>query len=258
MFLRRSVSIARNEVRILRKDPTPLVILVAMPLLIAPLYRGAFRAALVFGGHPHASGDDFAIPAQLVMFGFFLAPYTGFLFFRDRQWGTWSRLRSTPATEVEIVVGKALPMLVVGVLQAITLLVFGSVVLDLHVHAQLGALIGLAVMYAAVAVTIGVALAAALRTVEQLNAFGFLGATLAGAIGGALVPLATLPRWSRHLAPITPHYWAMRGANDVVLRGRPGSSVVVPILALGAFATAFVAVAIWRFRTDDHTDSRSS
>jgi ABC-2 type transport system permease protein len=221
-----------------------------MPLLLAPLYRTAFRGALVLGGHPHASGDDFAIPAQLVMFGFFLAPYTGFLFFRDHIWKTWTRLRASPATALDIVLGKAFPMVVVGVLQATGLLVFGGVVLDLHLHGELAPLVALAVIYAIVCVAIGVALAAVLRTVEQLNAFGFLGATLAGAIGGALVPLATLPHWIRHASPATPQYWAMRGVSDIVLRQRSAIALAVPMLALCGFGALCVAIAIWRLRLD--------
>jgi ABC-2 type transport system permease protein len=235
---------------VLRRDPTPLVVLIAMPLLLAPIYRTAFRGALVLGGHPHASGDDYAIPAQLVMFGFFLAPYTGFLFFRDRMWGTWTRLRASPATGLEIVFGKAFPMVVVGVCQALVLLVFGSAVLDLHLHGELPSLLALVVAYAIVCVAIGVALAAALRTVEQLNAFGFLGATLLAAIGGALVPLATLPHWIRHVAPITPQYWAMRGVSDIVLAQRSAIAIGVPLLALCGFGAVCVATAIWRLRLD--------
>ena len=250
MSLRRSAAIARNEVRVLRRDPTPLIVLIVMPLLLAPLYRTAFRGALVLGGHPEASGDDYAVPAQLVMFGFFLAPYTGFLFFRDHMWGTWTRLRASPATAIEIVLGKAFPMVVVGVLQAIVLLVFGGVVLDLHLHGQLASLVALAVAYAIVCVAVGVTLAVVLRTVEQLNAFGFLGATLAGAIGGALVPLATLPHWIQHAAPATPQYWAMRGVNDLVLEQRSATAVAVPMLVLGGFGALCVALAIWRLQLD--------
>jgi ABC-2 type transport system permease protein len=227
-----------------------LIVLIAMPLLLAPLYRTAFRGALVLGGYPHASGDDFAIPAQLVMFAFFLAPYTGFLFFRDHMWKTWTRLRASPATALDIVLGKAFPMVVVGVLQATGLLVFGGVVLDLHLRGELAPLVALAVIYAIVCVAIGVALAAVLRTVEQLNAFGFLGATLAGAIGGALVPLATLPHWIRHAAPATPQYWAMRGVSDIVLRQRSAIALAVPMLALCGFGAVCVAIAMWRLRLD--------
>src|SRR5690242_2062533 len=95
MSFRRSGAIARHEMRVLRRDPMPLCVLLLLPLIMAPLYRTTFHAALVFDGHPSASGADYAVPAMIVQFGFFLAPFTGFLFFREYIWKTWPRVRAT-------------------------------------------------------------------------------------------------------------------------------------------------------------------
>ena len=251
MSARRSVAIARNELRVLRRDPTPLVVLVVMPLVMAPLFGTTFRAALVLSGHPHASGADFAIPAQMVEFGFFLAPYTGFLFFRDHGWKTWSRLRASPATSADIIVGKAVPMVALGLLQITVLFTFGAVILDLHLRGEAVALAAVVFVYVCCAVAVGVALTALLRTSQQLNAVGFLGATLMGALGGALVPISTLPGWTRRIAPATPQYWAMRATRDVIINSEPSSAVLLPILVLAAFTAVFVTIAIRRLRFDD-------
>jgi len=251
MSARRSLAIARNELRVLRRDPMPLVVLLVMPLVMAPLFGATFRAALVLSGHPHASGADFAIPAQMVEFGFFLAPFTGFLFFRDHGWKTWSRLRASPATSADIIVGKALPMVALGMLQIAILFAFGAMTLHLHLHGEALPVVAVSFVYVCCAVAVGVALTAMLRTTQQLNALGFLGATLLGAIGGALVPLSTLPGWTRRIAPAAPQYWAMRATRDVILDSKPASSVVVPIIVLAVFTAVFVLIALRRMRFDE-------
>lgn len=251
MSVRRSFAVARNELRVLRRDPMPLVVLLVMPLVMAPLFGATFRAALVLSGHPHASGADFAVPAQTVQFGFFLAPFTGFLFFREHGWKTWSRLRASPATSADIIVGKALPMVALGLLQIALLSAFGAFTLHLHLHGEALAVAAVGSVYVCCAVAIGVALTAVLRTSQQLNALGFLGATLLGALGGALVPISTLPGWTRRIAPATPQYWAMRASHDIILDGKPASAVVLPIVVLAAFTAVFVFVAIRRLRFDD-------
>jgi ABC-2 type transport system permease protein len=251
MLLRHSAAVARHELRVMLRDPMPVTVLVVMPLIMAPLFRTTFRAALLVGGHPHASGSDFAVPAQIVQFGFFLAPFTGFLFFRDHLWKTWSRVRASPASPAAIVVGKAVPMVVLGVLQVVLLVGFGAIVLDLHLRGELVALVALATVYVCCAVSIGIALTALLRTSQQLNAVGFLGATVLGAVGGALVPIDTLPGWIRRLAPGTPQYWAMRGMRDLIIEGKAGSSVLVPVIVLAAFTLAAGAVAVRWLRFDD-------
>ncbi len=248
MSPRRSAAVSRHEVRVLRRDPLPLAVLLMMPMIMAPLYRTTFHAALVFGGHPHASGSDFAIPAQMVQFGFFLVPFTGFTFFREHIWKTWQRLRGSAATPAEIVIGKAVPMVVLGVLQVAVLVTFGWAVLGLHLRGEAVALGAVGVVYVCCAVTIGLALTAVLRTSQQLNAVGFLGATVLGALGGALVPLSTLPRWTRALAPATPQYWAMRAARDLVLDGKAAQAVVLPIVVLAGFTVLSGAIAVRRFQ----------
>jgi ABC-2 type transport system permease protein len=247
----RSLAIARNELRIMRRDPLPLVVLLVMPMLMAPLFATTFRAALVLSGHPHASGADFAIPSQAVEFAFFLAPFTAFLFFRDHGWKTWPRLRASPASSADIIVGKAAPMIVLGFVQIIVLLAFGRFALGLHLHGETFAVLAVDVFYVGCAVAFGIALTALLRTSQQVNAFGFLCATLMAALGGALVPLNTLPSWTRHLAPATPQYWAMRATHDLILDGKPAGAIVVPLCALALFTTAFITIAVRRLRFDD-------
>jgi ABC-2 type transport system permease protein len=251
MSLRRSLAVARNEVRVLRRDPAPLVVLLVMPLFLAPLFSRTYRAVLVLGGHPGASGADYTVPAQMVEFAFFLAPYTGYLFFRDHGWRTWSRLRASPATSADIVIGKAIPMVGLGMAQIAILLAFGAVTLHLHLRGEALALGGVAFVYVCCAVAAGIALTAMLRTSQQLNALGFLGATLLGALGGALVPLSTMPAWARSIAPITPQYWTMQASRDLILNGKPAGTVVIPMLVLVGFTAAFVAIAIRRLRVDE-------
>jgi ABC-2 type transport system permease protein len=131
------------------------------------------------------------------------------------------------------------------------LLIVGVCLLDLHLHGELLAILVVAVVYVCCAVAIGVALTAVLRTSQQLNAIGFLGATVLGAIGGALVPLGTLPGWIRHLSPATPQYWAMRATHDLIIDGRGASTAILPIIVLASFTFAFALVAIRRLRFDE-------
>jgi ABC-2 type transport system permease protein len=229
----------------------PLYVLLALPLIMAPLYRTTFHAALLYDGHPNASGADYAVPAMIVQFGFFLAPFTGFLFFREYIWKTWPRVRATSATPAEIVVGKAVPMVLLGIVQVAVLILFGVGVLGLHLHGEVPAIGAVTIVYVCCAVAIGVALTAVVRTSQQLNALGFLGATVLGAIGGALVPLSTLPAWVHRLSPVTPQYWAMRATRDLVLDGRPAGAVVLPVAMLAVFTSVSIAVAVHRLRFDD-------
>jgi ABC-2 type transport system permease protein len=229
----------------------PLTVLLAMPVIMAALYRTTFRATLVFSGHPHASGSDFGVPAMIVQFGFFLVPFTGFLFFREYLWKTWPRLRASGATPAEVVAGKAVPMAAIGLAQIAVLVLSGVLLLGLHRVPALGPFTLVAAVYVVTAVVIGVAVTTLVRTSQQLNAIGFLGATVLGAIGGALVPLNTLPAWMHHVAPATPQYWAMRASHDLLLDHASWRTVVLPITILATFAIVAALIAVRRLQLDD-------
>ena len=57
------------------------------------------------------------MPGQAVANGFYIVGMTSFAFFAEYGWSTWDRLRSSQATSVEIIVGKAHPRLGLSVAQ---------------------------------------------------------------------------------------------------------------------------------------------
>jgi ABC-2 type transport system permease protein len=248
---RHSAAIMRNELRVLRRDPTPLMILIIMPLIVVPIFRSTFKAALVLSGRTDANGAEFAVPGQAVQFLFFLAPTVGFVFFREHGWNTWERLRTSAASAADIVVGKALPMCGVGALQLLVMFGVGVFLLDLRVDGSVAGVVAISAALLVCVVTLGIAITAVARTLQQVSALGYLGATVFGAVGGALVPFATLPAWVRSIAPVTPQYWAMRGYNAMILDGAGFGAAVRPGLMLLGYAAVFVAIALARFRFDD-------
>jgi ABC-2 type transport system permease protein len=206
---------------------------------------------LLLAGHTDASGAEFAVPGQAVQFLFFLAPTVAFAFFREHGWGTWDRLRASAASGPEIMLGKALPMAVVGAAQLAVMFGIGVAFLDLRVDGSALGVLAVSASLLACVVSLGLAITAIARTMQQVSAYGYLGATLFGALGGALVPVATLPAWVRDVAPVTPQYWAMRGYNALVLDRASFGAALLPATMLLGFAAAFVVLACVRFRFDE-------
>jgi ABC-2 type transport system permease protein len=89
------------------------------------------------------------------------------------------------------------------------------------------------------------------RSNMQLSAMADLcGLALAG-LGGALVPIETLPGWVRTVAVVTPPYWAMRAFRSLFLDHAGAGSVLLPTAMLLGFSTVFGIVAVARFGFDD-------
>jgi ABC-2 type transport system permease protein len=250
MSFRRSLAITRNELRVLRRDPSPLIFVLAVPVLVIYILRDGIGAILQVLGYHGASGADFSVPAEAVTFIFFIPAFIGMSFFREHGWATWDRLRGSSATSAEILLGKVAPMCLLGVLQLAVVFAVGSL-LGLHVR---GSVLGVVVISAALVLcvsTLGLAITAVFKTMGQVNAFGNVGSVGLAGLGGALMPLAVLPAWVHRIAPATPQYWAMRGFTAFILNGDRTGAALLPAGVLVAFSAAFILVALWRLRFVD-------
>lgn len=236
-----------HEFRLVAQDPLPVMILVVFPLVLMAFLKPTFRLALLANGHAGANGAEQVIPGQAVANGFYIVGMTSFAFFAEHGWNTWDRLRASRATSTEIIIGKAIPRLVVSAVQFLAVFAIGTPLFGLHSRGPLLSLAPLVVAFATCLVTLGVMITALCRTIQQANAIAFGGLVLFGAIGGALVPLDTLPGWARGVAPATPTYWVMRGFRAVILTGDGLSSLLLPMTVLLAMSATFLAISLARF-----------
>jgi ABC-2 type transport system permease protein len=248
---RRVGVIVGHELRLARRDPTPIMVLVVFPIITIAFLKPAIRPALVANGYPHANGAEHVVPGQAAMSAFFLVSLITFAFFTEHAWATWDRLRASPATSLEIVLGKAVPRVAIGMLQFLVIIGAGVVLFGLHIRGTAWALAPLVTAFAIALVLLGVAITAVCRTAQQANSIGYLGMVLFGAIGGAFVPFNVLPSWARAIAPVTPTYWAMRGLRAVILDGQGIGGVLRPTAMLCAMGVLFAAVALRRLRFDE-------
>ena len=248
MSLRRSLAVARHDLRLLLRDPAPLILLIAMPVVLMAFLRPAFESSLVAAGYDDANGAEQAVPGVTVMFAFFLVGTVGFGFFREHGWNTWERIRASWARPSEVMAGKAVTPLLMAAVQLTLLFGLGRLLFGLRVRGPVTGLVVVGVALACCLVAFGFLLTAVCRTVMQMNALSNLGALLFAGVGGALAPLSAMPSWARTVAPVSPAYWAMRGYRDVILDGGGVGDVLLPAGVLLAFAAGAALLAATRFR----------
>ncbi len=251
MSWRRSWSIVRHEFRHIADDPGSVVWLVIMPLLMMALMKPLFALSLEAEGYSTASGAEQAVPGMAAMFATFSASYAGFGFFREYGWHTWDRLRASPATTTDIMVGKVSPVFLVAMGQLVGLFALGVWLLGLVISGSLVALLLVVVTFSVSMVAFGMAIMSLSRTSLQLNTLSNLIGMVFAGVGGALVPLTVLPAWVQTMARFTPTYWAMEGFLDVILDNATTSEVIIPSAVLLAFGAGFSAIAAYRFRFEE-------
>jgi ABC-2 type transport system permease protein len=232
-------------------DPSTLIFVVILPIFMVSLMRGLFRSALEDQGFAGVNGSEFAVPGMAVGFAAFGVAFAGFSFFRDHGWGTWDRLRASQATSADLMIGKITPTVAVTVVQLGLLFVLGVLLFDLTIDGSVLAVAALIVVLALSLSAFGMAVTAVSRTMQQLNAIGSIGAFGMAMLGGAWVPVESMPGWAQAIAPIMPTYWAMKGFRLVILDDGGIADVVPSLLAMAAFGLVFAVLAAAKFRFED-------
>ncbi|GAA2279038.1 hypothetical protein GCM10010415_54250 [Streptomyces atrovirens] len=247
----RITALVRQDVRLLLRDPAPLVVRTVMPLLIMGFMQPLFRAALRAGGETaDVNGAEQGVPGMAVMFLFFLVNVVGFAMFREHGWNTWDRLRASTARPVELLAARIVVPLAAAVLQLAVIFGAGGVLFDLRVTGSCLALVVVALPLALCVVMVGMALVALCRTISQLSVIANILALVFAGLGGALTPQSAMPDWAGPFAPAVPSYWAMRGFNEVILRGGGVADVLLPAGVLCAFTAGLTVVTLAFFRAD--------
>lgn len=250
MSMRRSLSIAAHETRVILTDWSALVTLLLTPIVLMAFIEPLARSALS-ENYEDVDGSEFSVPAMAVLFSFFLVSFVGFRFFSEHHHNTWERLRASPASTSEIVVGKIIPGFGLCLFQQTFLFGTGFALFGLRTEGSLVAIALVAIALALCWSSMGVLLAAFLPNEQQLSALANLGAIVLGGISGALVPVNLLPGWAQVIAPIAPQYWAMRGFTAVFLDDAGVGSAILPCAVLLGLTAMMAAIAITRFRFDE-------
>jgi ABC-2 type transport system permease protein len=183
------------------------------------------------------------IPGYTVMYVFFIITSLASSVQAERVHGTFRRLFSAPVRSSDIMAGKMLSTLTVGLLQVLLLFAVGALIFGLRLGNDPLAFLLLTLALVAAAASIGMAAAT-----TRLRGGGLAAPLIISAVlGGSMFPLDLMPPFLRSLSRLTPHSWALTGYQNLMVRGQGLQEVMPQIAVLAGFALVFFIIAARRF-----------
>ncbi|MEE8738377.1 MAG: ABC transporter permease [Bifidobacterium sp.] len=250
MSLSRSLCVARTTVELLARDPMPSVIMTAMPLIMIALVDPSAKAQLAAQGYVAVSGAAQNVPGMAVLFAFLSVEQTTTLFYREHAWGTWDRLRASPASTADIILGKVGVRLVVQLIQTTCVFGAGAVLFRYRPTGSVCAIALVMLAFTVMLVAFAVMLVSVCATMDQANTIGMLGGMVMAGIGGALAPVSSFPRWVGDLAHCSPAYWTLDALHRLTLEHADMLDVAPAIGMILLFAMVFALVSGLCFRAN--------
>jgi ABC-2 type transport system permease protein len=163
---------------------------------------------------------------------------------RERELGTLEQLMVVPLRRVELVIGKAIPALIVGAVNFLIMLAVAVFRFDVPVRGSLVLLFGLTLLFIAVEVSYGILISGVARTQQQAVLFVFVMAMVDMTFSGYLVRVKNLPTALQVVAQVVPfsHYLAI--IRGVMLKGAGLDSLWPHAAAMLLIGLLIAAVAV--------------
>jgi len=170
------------------------------------------------------------------------------VFVNERIGGTLRRLLSTPSRKATVLSGKITGRFSMGLLQMAVLIIAGALLFKVNWGNSPVALGMVVVSFGLAAVALGVMLGAFAKTRSQASNLTVMFSMIMAALGGAWWQLEVTPPLYQKIVQILPSTWAMKGFNEVIVKGG-GPMDVLPIsMVLLGFAVVFFIVGVRRLR----------
>jgi ABC-2 type transport system permease protein len=206
-----------------------------------------FRLHLMY--NPERRSQVNIVPALLgIVLTMTMVNITAMAIVREKERGTMENLLSTPARPAEVMLGKILPYIAVGYVQAVVILGAARFLFNvpaLGSYALLGACMLLFIM-----ANLGMGILFSTLAQSQLQAmqmafFFFLPSMM---LSGFFFPFRGMPQWAQVLGSMLPLSHFLRIVRGIVLKGNVFAEVWPQLWPIGVFFVVVMSLAVLRFR----------
>ena len=195
------------------------------------------------------SGFQITVPANSVLFGFFICITVALSFAGEKRTGTWRRVLAAPVPRWHALVGTLVPYYIIGLFQLAFLFGIGAGAFGMHVAGSLAALVVLSMTVVLVAVCLGLVFASLGGSERQIGGVGSMILLVMALLGGCMFPRMLMPDALKAVGHIVPHSWALDGYYAILTKPGTGIVEIAPsLLALLGFAAVFATFGLWRFK----------
>ena len=188
------------------------------------------------------------VPALIgVILSMTMVIFTAIALVRERERGNLELLITTPIRSVELMVGKLLPYIGVGLVQTTLVLLTGVLLFDVPINGSLLHLYLGAGLFIAATLGLGLVLSTIAATQFQAMQLGFFTLLPSILLSGFAFPFEGSPKAVQYLAQVLPLTHFVEILRGVILRGAPLAALWYPVAKLSVFLVVALSVAATRF-----------
>ncbi|MGU3779325.1 ABC transporter permease [Burkholderia metallica] len=173
---------------------------------------------------------------------------TGLAITRERERGTMENLLATPVRPIEVMTGKIVPYVLIGLIQVSIIVAAARFVFDVPFVGSVFAIYLSALLFIAANLTVGITLSSLAQNqlqAMQLAVFYFLPNIL---LSGFMFPFAGMPKWAQLIGNLLPLTYFNRLVRGILLKGNGWSDLWPSVWPVALFTVVVMGIALRFYR----------
>jgi ABC-2 type transport system permease protein len=167
---------------------------------------------------------------------------------REIERGTMENLLSMPITPVEIMLGKIVPYIIVGAVQASMIIAIGVLLFGVPIVGNLLLLAALSTLFIATNLSIGYTFSTVAQNQLQAMQMTIMFLLPNILLSGFLFPFAGMPTWAQWVGEVLPLTHYIRIIRAIMLKGSTFTDLHYDAAALTVLMLIAMTIAVTRFR----------
>ncbi|RJP86406.1 MAG: ABC transporter permease [Desulfobacteraceae bacterium] len=200
--------------------------------------------------NPDMVSAHFVVPGivalLLIMIGALLTSVT---IAREKETGTMEQILVSPIKPYEVVLGKAVPYLILAFFIAVFILIFGHIWFEVPMLGSWSTLLIFCVFYVFTALAIGMLISTLVATQQVAMMLSLVGTLLPSVmLSGFVFPVASMPLPLQVVSKIIPATHFLVIIRGIMLKGNGPMELWPSFLAMTGVGVFFISLAVKRFR----------
>lgn len=167
---------------------------------------------------------------------------------REIERGTMESLLSMPIHPVEIMLGKIVPYVLVGILQAVLILGAGMILFGVPVEGSVLLLVVATLLFITVNLSIGYTFSTLAQNQLQAVQMSFMFFLPSILLSGFMFPFSGMPLWAQWVGEVLPLTHFLRMVRGILLKGSSFADLQADGAALLGLMLVAMTIAVARFR----------
>jgi len=169
---------------------------------------------------------------------------TGLAMTRERERGTFENLLSTPALPIEVMTGKIVPYILIGLIQVSLIIIAALLLFEVPMQGNPLLLYFVVLLFIAANLTLGITFSSIARNqlqAMQMTFFFFLPSIL---LSGFMFPFRGMPEWAQWLGSLLPLTHFLVLVRGIMLKGNTVAELWPQMWPILAFMLAVIAIGL--------------